>query len=157
MTDKTEAHVIAPMGTETFQSGTPTVMHYARQLVEDAETQVERGEYGLAVILAMTAAELATARAFQAAFHARGLEDLSAPVIDLMNSVLLKHKKQRALYAALTGKNPGQETWWKSYCESVELRNDVVHEGKRAGEQDAQTAISSAKALIQFLGQWGPP
>lgn len=141
-----------------MQIGNLIVEPLTRKLIKDAEEQLGRKEYGLAVVVAMTAAEVASAHAFDRAFQARGVGDLYEPTAGMLRGQVLLSNNGRKLYMALTKKEmtdvpwgKSQELWWGDYTAAVKLRNRVVHSGNPASEQEAREAINAARELVDYL------
>lgn len=137
--------------------GTATVtavgqaIDYPTSLLEEADTLLTRDKkFGLVIVVAHTASEVAAQRAFARAFAKRGVPDLEEPVSDLFSSYNLGNERVRKVYTALTGDLAGSAlpAWWKPFKDSVERRNDIVHEGTRATEAEA---IDSLAACAQFV------
>ncbi|MDH1623629.1 hypothetical protein N5F07_20965 [Pseudomonas chengduensis] len=65
---------------DTLCIGSATVLTYPRKIIEGAIAQSEKGEYGVAVILAAMASQLAASVAFTVAYKEKDIQYLEAPI-----------------------------------------------------------------------------
>jgi hypothetical protein len=68
----------------------------SRKLIDD-------GEFGIAIVVAHMACEIATERTLSEAFAAKGIPYLEDSVTDLLSGYNLANPRIRKLYTALTG------------------------------------------------------
>lgn len=112
-----------------------------------------RDQFGIAVVVAHIACEVAVERSFADAFAARRLEDIEESVIDLFSGYNLANKRIRNLYTALTGDEVQNEPFWSRFVGSAGRRNKMVHQGRAASRQEAEESLSAAEALVAHLGK----
>jgi hypothetical protein len=91
------------------------VVSYPRLLLETAKKLLGDGEFGIAVVVAHMACEIAAERAISDAFAAKGLEYLKPAVEKLMNGRSLGNPNHRRLYTALTADEIEQQPFWQSF------------------------------------------
>jgi hypothetical protein len=99
------------------------------------------------------ACEVATERAFDAAYAAKKLEPLGEAVDDLMNGNNLANNKHRKLYNVLTGTELEKQSFWPQFKSASEKRNSIVHKGGHANKNEAEAALQAANELITYLKQ----
>jgi hypothetical protein len=93
-------------------------------------------EPGLSTIVAHTACEVATQRAFAHLFKTQNLETLGKGIEKFFSSYNLEHTRVRDIYAALTNDDITAQPWWADCAASVQRRNRVVHKGVPVDESD---------------------
>lgn len=144
-----EAHVVAN-ATATAQLTTKT---YPQILLSTAEDLLQQGKYGIAVVVAHMACEVATERSLSESFSQIQAAHLEAPVLAFMNGYSLAAEKNRDLYTALTGDAIQQQPFWQEFKASASRRNKIMHEGLSVGAGEAQASISAARAFVNHLGK----
>jgi hypothetical protein len=82
---------------------TLTVTRCPSVLLQTAQRFTDGGDYGVAIIVAHMACEVAAERALGDAFASRGVPDLEQPVEALMSGYNLANPRNRDLYNALAG------------------------------------------------------
>lgn len=125
---------------------------YHRQLLESAARFKEQGDYAIAVVVAQTAAELATELAVTTFLNARGAKDIAEPIDDLLPTYNLDNRKVRKLYVVLSG--DGKITtmpFWTAFTTQARLRHKIVHKGATATDADAGASIKAVTDLIVHI------
>ena len=102
---------------------------YPQRLLATCKGFIEDGQYGISVVVAHMACEVAAERALSAAFALKGLQHLEDPVLDFLNGYSLANDRNRKLYAALTGDHIEQQSFWQAFKESATRRNKILHTG----------------------------
>lgn len=111
----------------------------------------DRDQYGLAVIVAATACEVAVDRALAKSFKSKGVPELDDPIGRLIGTNALVREQNRKLYETLTGDQIGQEAFWADYRTLVENRNRIAHKGTRISDTDARKDIENAKLFVEHV------
>ena len=99
------------------------------------------------------ACEVASERAFDAEYAAKGLSILGEAVDELMNGHSLGNDKYRKLYNTLTGAKIEQLPFWADFINASKKRNSIIHKGGLATQPEAETALNAATQLITYLKQ----
>ncbi len=86
------------------------------------------------------------------AYAAKGLEYLEDAVDGLFSGYNLGNGRILKLFNALTGKQIQAEPFWQELTKSAARRNDAVHGGTLATEQDAKESLRATSALVAYLG-----
>ena len=136
-----------------------TIVDYSTSLLQEAgELLTHDRKFGLAIVVAHTACEVAAQRAFSRAFASRNVSDLEDAVSDLFSSYNLGNERVRKVYAALTGDLVGNAlpSWWQPFKDSVQRRNDIVHEGKRPSQEEALESLNACVACVEYLNRNNP-
>jgi hypothetical protein len=86
------------------------------------------------------------------------VSDLEDPVSDLFSSYNLGNERVRKVYTALTGDLVGNAlpSWWQAFKDSVQRRNDIVHEGKRPSQNEAVASFNACVACVEHLNRYNP-
>ena len=132
-------------------SNSRTSHDHPLELIEAAEEMIIGSRFEVAVVTAQMACEISVERVLKAYFSARGLNELEAPIQDLLPSFNLGNDKIRKFYIALTGDNISREFFWSEYKTMVKIRNTAIHSGSRIQKSQAQMALRIAKSVIQHL------
>jgi hypothetical protein len=130
-----------------------TVITYPQKLLTECKDLIDRGQYGISVVVAHMACEVAAERALSAAFASKGLQHLEEPVLDFLNGYNLGNDRNRKLYTALTGDSIEQEPFWPAFKESSTRRNNVVHGSKIVDQAEADSSYQAARDFITHLKQ----
>jgi hypothetical protein len=128
-----------------------TVTTYPQTLLATAHDLLEREQYGIAVVVAHMACEVAAERTMAEAFGTKSIEHLEAPILAFINGFNLATQRIRELYSALTGDQIQQQKFWQGFTDSSKLRNSIMHNGKIAVRQEAEASLAAATALIGHL------
>jgi hypothetical protein len=123
------------------------LLETARRLID----QGKEGDHEMAVVTAQTACEIRAEMAMTAAFARRGIEYLDDAVSDMLPSHSLANTRVRALDTALTGDEIQASPFWARYKATAELRNAIVHRGRRIGKQEAEDAYAAAVELLDHV------
>jgi len=132
---------------------TATLVTYPKALLTIAQSLIDQGHFNIAVVTSHMACEVATERAFDAAYAAKKLEPLGEAVDDLMNGNNLANNKHRKLYNVLTGTELEKQSFWPQFKSASEKRNSIVHKGGHANKNEAEAALQAANELITYLKQ----
>jgi hypothetical protein len=153
-----QSHIISPNVKIPATSSTPDNVIGASSLPNAlllyAESLIGQGQPSMAVVVAHTACEVATAQALSEALEKKNLHYLKNAVIALFRDYnLCSNYRLRDLYNALIGEKVQQQPFWKTLDTSVKRRNDIVHQGKFVTEADAQSFLQAAKDLVDYLSR----
>lgn len=127
------------------------VVDYPHLLLNEAQDLIARRQFGIAVVVAHMACEVAVERALSATFATRSIEYLEKPVRAFLNGYSLHNERLRNLYTALTGDAIHDEPFWAQYTESAKRRNHVVHQGRTATEVEAHNSHEVATAFVNHV------
>jgi hypothetical protein len=130
-----------------------TLATYPSALLTIAQSLIDQGHFNIAILTSHMACEVAAERAFNAAYAAKGLQQLGEAVDGLMNGSNLANDRHRKLYNAITGTQLETQSFWQRFKTASEKRNSIVHKGDHATKADAESALAAAKHLIVHLGQ----
>ena len=129
----------------------PEVKTYPEILLEISEKLFNDGLFGISIVVAHMACEVATERAFNVAWEKQACQNIKKPVMELLSGYNLKNDKISDIYIALTGDMIKETPFWQDFAVSAKLRNDIIHQGKIANSQQAVKSINAAIALIKHL------
>lgn len=129
------------------------VTTYPQALLETCKGLIDDNQFGISVVVAHMACEVATERSLSAAFSSNKIQRLESAILEFMNGYNLANEKNRKLYNALTGEHIEQQPFWLDFKESAKRRNDIMHNGKKADKAEAEKSYRTAIALINHLGQ----
>jgi len=132
---------------------TATVIRYPKALLTIVQSLIDQGHFNIAIVTSHMACEVATERAFDAAYAAKNLEPLGEAVDGLMNGNSLANDKHRKLYNALTGTQIEKESFWPRFKAASDKRNSIVHKGGHANKTEAEDALQAAIDLVAYLKQ----
>jgi hypothetical protein len=151
-----DPYVHAMMSATATMTATAVLIKYPQTLIGEAEKFSKASEYGVSVIIAHTAAEIATERALMEITQAKGLPAVAEILTDLFRPFgITTNKKVRNFYSAISGDNRiAQSSFWSDLKTSDELRNTIIHRGSKATKEEAERAIRSTTELIKYLNQW---
>ena len=128
-----------------------TVITYPQKLLTLAQRLIDDGEFGIAVVVAHMACEIATERTLSEAFIAKGIPYLEDSVTDLLSGYNLANPRIRKLYTALTGDEVENATFWQKFKQSAERRNKMAHTAITVTEAEAKESHTAAKDLVAHL------
>lgn len=129
------------------------VVPYPQGLLSVARSLIGLGHFGIAVIVAHMACEVATERKLSEAFSAKGIQNIESAVLDFLNGYNLANDRIRNLYTALTGDAVQNAGFWQDFRTSAQRRNGVMHAGKIVGKSEAEESLKAATDLVAHLGQ----
>lgn len=144
-----EAHAIARC-TATAELSVTT---YPQTLLSTAGDLLQRKQFGISVVVAHMACEVATERALSASFQAKEIDYLEEPVLGFLNGYNLAIDRNRKLYTALTDDVIQEQSFWQAFKESATRRNNIIHKGKTIGQPEAEASLTAAKAFVTHLGK----
>lgn len=127
------------------------VITYPRRLLTLARKLIDDGEFGIAVVVAHVACEVATERTLTDAFAARGVSYLEDSVTELLSGYSLANDRIRKLYRALTGDQIEQAPFWAKFKASATRRNNVVHSSASVTKADANESHQAATDLVDHM------
>jgi hypothetical protein len=122
-----------------------------QNLLDAAIAAHEAGQYKEAVIIAQTALELFTEKILGHLYQARHIEYLKPEFEHLLINYNIANGKVSGLYMALSEDKITQAPFWSALTAHIELRNDLVHEGKDATEAQSHQSLEAAAALIAHV------
>ena len=121
-------------------------------LLETAKDLNDDGYPEAAIVTAHSACEIFTQLVFPRLLRATGRDHLFKPIRELLRgNYHIGQDKFRDLYVALFGDRIQHEPFWKAFKDGVDVRNDVVHEGKKATEQQAANFIKAVEKVIGHM------
>ena len=128
------------------------VITYPRLLLNTANRLYADAQYGIAVVVAHMACEIAVERKLAEAFANRQASYLQEPVYSLLNGFSLKNERLRKLYTVLTDDQIKEQPFWQSFTESADRRNRIIHKGEIITKVDAEKSLTATDALVTHLG-----
>jgi hypothetical protein len=128
-----------------------TVITYPQNLLALARMLIDEGRYGISVVVAHMACEVAAERSLTEAFLNRGIPDLEDPVTDLLNGYNLAREQNRKLYTALTGDDIQKKRFWQKFKESASRRNKIIHNSAIVGKIEAEDSFNAASGIVAHL------
>jgi hypothetical protein len=144
--------VSATLTARLHVSADAEVITYPRILLTSATRLYADGQYGIAVVVAHMACEIAVERKLAEAFAKRQASYLQKPVYSLLNGFNLGYEKLRKLYTALTDDQVQSQPFWQEFMESVTRRNDIIHDGKVITKAEAERSLTATDDLLKHLG-----
>lgn len=130
-----------------------TVITYPQDLLTLAGALIDEGRYGIAVVVAHMACEVAAERALADGFRNKGIRDLEEPITDLLNGYNLANNRNRNLYVALTGNQIQNKDFWPNFKVSAQRRNRIIHNSQIVNKAEAVHSFQAATDLVSHLGQ----
>jgi hypothetical protein len=128
------------------------VVTYPQRLLGLAKKLMGDGEFGIAIVVAHMACEIATERAMSDAFAAKGVSYLEDPVTEFLNGYSLANSRIRKLYTALTGDEVEKASFRQGFKASAVRRNKIVHSSVVAvTKTEADESYLAASALVAHL------
>jgi hypothetical protein len=129
-----------------------TITRYATYFLELAGKLIPEAKYDLAVIVAHTACELATAYVFATAFGGKHIQALEELLFRHNSGRSLSDERVRKVYTALTGDAiAGRQQLWQRFTDMANLRNRIIHGGATATKEDAEKGLVLATELVAHL------
>ena len=127
------------------------VITYPQNLLLLARALIDESRFGIAVIVAHMACEIATERSLSEAFVTKGLQYLEGAIDEFLNGYNLANKRIRKLYVAMTGDEVQTAPFWDKFKESAQRRNNIIHSGAIVGKTEAEESYTAAAALVAHL------
>lgn len=127
------------------------VITYPQTLLSTARSLIDDGQFGIAVVVAHMACEIAIERSMSEAFSRKNIEYLEEPILGFLNGYSLAKERDRILYNAITGDAIQQQNFWQKYTESATRRNKIIHAGKIVGKAEAEESFKVTSDLISYL------
>ena len=138
----------------TSSSVNISVEGYPQALLDICKGLMDGGQYSMSVVVAHMACEVEVERALSAAFASKGIQYLEDTLCDVaFEGYSLANKRNRKLYAALTGDHIEKQPFWEAFRNSAERRNKIVHHGRIIGREEAERSYNAAGAFISHLKQ----
>lgn len=128
-----------------------TIITYPQKLLNLARRLIDEGEFGVAVVVAHMACEIATERTLSEAFGAKGIPDLEDAVTNLFSGNNLANDRIRKLYTALTGDEVEKAPFWQKFKLSAQRRNDIAHSSITVTKSEAEDTYMAARDLVTHL------
>jgi hypothetical protein len=128
----------------------PEPVSLADELMMEAERAYSQRFTRQAITTCHTAVETGVSALLSRQMRRRGLTD--SAIYDTLASRALAAKLD-VLLQRNTGSSLRRSNWplWKAFNTLNDLRNDVVHRGKRPSPQEAQFAIETARGLLRWM------
>jgi hypothetical protein len=130
-----------------------TVITYPQKLLTLAGRLIDEGEFGIAIVVAHMACEIATERSLSEAFVAKGLPYLEDLVTEFFNGYNLANDRIRKLYTTLTGDEVEKAIFWQKFKQSAKRRNKIAHTAVTVTEAEAKESHAAAKDLVAHLNK----
>jgi hypothetical protein len=131
----------------------PTEVHasYPQILLAQARRFIDADHFGMGIVLAHTACEVATEQAMSQAFSTKGIQSLEDAVMRFLNGYNLATDRIRALYTALTDDNI---TLPSGFNASSQRRNRIVHGGAAGTKQEAEESYIACSDVVIHILRW---
>ena len=121
-------------------------------MLDAAETLKNQGHYEAAIVTAQTACEVCTEVFLEAGFRNKGITYLADPIESLLrNNYNLNNDRVRGIYKTVCDDQIEQEPFWARFKEHTKRRNDVVHRGVRASQQEAVDSIGVVREVVTHI------
>lgn len=144
--------VVKSMASSSSVTVETTVITYPQRLLTLARKLIDDGEFGIAVVVAHVACEVATERTLSEGFAAKGVSYLEDAVTKLFSGNNLADSRIRRLYTALTGDQVEKAPFWQKFKRSRdELRNSIVHSSITVTKAQAEDSYVAARELVAHL------
>jgi hypothetical protein len=122
-----------------------------QNFLDSAEAAHAQSQYKEAVILVQTALELFTEKTLGHLYKVRDIEYLKPQFEHLLINYNIANGKVSGLYMALAEDKITQEPFWSGVVAHVELRNDLVHEGKDASVAQSRASLDAVAAVVAHI------
>lgn len=122
-----------------------------KNFLASAEAAHNAGQYKEAVILAQTALELFTEKVLGHLYTVRDIEYLKPQFEHLLINYNIGNSKVSGLYMALSEDKLTATPFWSRLAAHVQLRNDLVHEGKDASLEQSRHSLDAVTSLIDHV------
>ena len=130
-----------------------TIKHHHETLLGMAKDAFDRKEFALSVILATSACEMLTERAFRLLFSYRDIDYLYDSVIERQweyNNIT--KEKSRNLYISLSKDDiPHTFKGWSDLHEHYKRRHKIAHRGKKIDEKDGNKSLQIVSDYIKHI------
>ncbi len=145
-----EAKVTLPIGATVQAQAEVTT--YPQSLLSFAKGLIDQGQFGIAVVVALMACEVATERSITEAIAAKGLQHLEPAIRRSLNGYSLNNDRVRKWYTTLTGDDIAKSApFWSDFKSSAKRRNDIIHRGILPGKAEAEQSYKAAYDLVEHL------
>jgi hypothetical protein len=129
---------------------------YPEALITEVKDLIEREKFTLAIVVAQMACEISTERALTRAFEKRQIDEpLREAITKMLSGRSITNGNVRNVYNALTGKDTHQELKdlgiWQGLDTLKDRRNAAVHKGVIWVKVEAEMALETATALVQYF------
>ena len=128
------------------------VIPYPTILLGEARELCSAGKYGISVLVAHMACEVAAERAIARAFAESTFPHMADPMLKFLNDYNLANERIRGFYTALTNDDVAGLAEWQAFKAAAERRNRVAHAGKIVRQQKAKETLNATTALVAHLG-----
>jgi hypothetical protein len=142
---------IPPITISSLVTAQATVVTYPQKLLSLARRLIDEGEFGVAVVVAHMACEIATERTLSEAFAAKGIPDLEVAVRDFFSGNSLGNDRIRKLYTALTGDDIAKAPFWQKFKLSAQKRGSIAHSSITVTKAEAEDSYIAARDLVAHL------
>jgi len=132
----------------TYASYRPS---YHQVLLDTAQRLIAEDKPEIAVVTAQMACEIFTEQVVTAILEKKDVAFLEEAISALLPNYNLGHEKVLKFYVALSGDVIKKAIFWKRFKEATELRNKIVHRGRRITNQQAEDTCQAYLELIQHI------
>jgi HEPN domain-containing protein len=122
-----------------------------KDLLSRAKKSIDSKSPQLSVIYAHAAMELCVESALSDLFKSSGVPNLEKPFSDLLRGFSLNNEKVRDVLNALTGRRIQDQDFWQEYREYKDLRNNIVHKGKKCSKEQASSIVGVANKVVSYV------
>ena len=124
---------------------------YPQILLTQARQFIDADQFGIGIVLAHTACEVATEQAMSQAFSIKGLQSLEGAVMRFLNGYNLANDRIRSLYRVLT---EDDITLPSEFNASSNRRNRIVHGGAVVTKQEAEESYIVCSEVVTHILGW---
>jgi hypothetical protein len=127
---------------------------YSWQLFGVAKNLLDQGHFGMAIVVAHTACEVAAENQLSRLLKSKQIgEALEDAIVSFLNGYSLNDDRSRDLYNALAGEQIQKESFWERYKLSIRRRNAVAHRGAIMQKGDAEASLQVADEFVRHMKQ----
>jgi len=130
-----------------------SVVTYPENLLELCRRLIDEGQYGVSVVVAHMACEVATERALTISFALKELAYLEEAIRGLLNGYSLTNTRIRKLYTDVTGDHIERQAFWSEFMNSAKRRNTSVHRGAFVAPADAERSYKACLAFVSHIAK----
>jgi hypothetical protein len=134
------------------------LLTYAQHLADSGTPNLpelpENLNFGLAVVLAHTACEVAASRVYWSSWRARDPTNPDHPNLAEWQTYRghnLANEKFRKQFKKVTGKDVSRISLWDSFAASSDVRQKVIHATHRATASEVNDALEAAREMVRQL------